>query len=178
MTGNLSRRAIVAGLGAVAGSVAVPPQASCRPSLRMQAAVLEFREAADQFLRVRFETFYAGAPARRSFETFECPALQPWGQAIGRLRRASEAVLLQSPAGFGDVRCKLDVLEALYGELLLPDTEWLLTYAAEWTQRVEAEGNPYGLRVDPAWARKATAFFDQPEDAFHDALGRIAARLA
>jgi hypothetical protein len=178
MTGHLTRRVVVAGVGALAVSALVPGSASCSLSVQMQAAVSEFREAADHFLRVRFETFYAGATVRRSFETFECPALQPWDQAIGRLRCASEAVLSQHPAGSGDVLCKLDVLEALYGGRPLPDTEWSFTCAAKWTHRVETEARPFGLRVDPAWARKAIAFFEQPEDAFHAALGRMVGRLS
>lgn len=112
MTATLTRRGMVAGLGAAAGCIAVPDQLWNTPSPSMETALSEFRAAATHFMKVRFETFYAGAIVRRTFPTFECQDLQSWDRAIGRLRRAAQAVFAQAPNSASEVRCKFAVAVA------------------------------------------------------------------
>lgn len=174
---KVTRRAVTAGLGAVLGLHAVPSTSWESASEPMQRAIAEFRTAVNHFLRVRFETFYEGAPARRAFEMREWVALQPWDQAIARLRRAAQAVVWIEPSGPHDVRCKFEVAETFFGVNALPDAEWSYTYGDMWIGVIEAEASRSGLSVDHAWMRRVASFFEKPDAEFQAVLGRIAGRI-
>lgn len=178
MTATLTRRGMVAGLGAAAGWVGGPDQLWNTPSPSMETALSEFRVAAAHFVQVRFETFYAGAMVRRTFPTFECQDLQSWDRAIGRLRRAAQAVFTQASNSASEVRCKFAVAEALFGNQPLPDTEWSYSHAQAWLTRLEAEADRFGLTPDVEWMQKTSAFFDRPDEDFYAVLGRIAGRTS